>query len=32
MTCVAHSDNVEFWTADFGNDNRMGGGASVIPY
>jgi len=32
MTCVARSGNVEFWRADFGNDNRMEGGASVIPY
>jgi len=32
MTCMARSGNVEFWRADFGNDNRMEGGASVIPY
>jgi len=32
MTCVASSGNVEFWRADFGNDSRMEGGASVIPY
>ena len=32
MTCVARSGNVEFWRADFGNDTRMEGGASVIPY
>jgi len=32
MTCVARSGNVEFWRADFGNDIRMEGGASVIPY
>ena len=32
MTCVARSGNVEFWRADFGNDNRMEGRASVIPY
>jgi len=32
MTCVTRSGNVEFWRADFGNDTRMEGGASVIPY
>jgi len=32
MTCVARSGNVEFWWADFGDDDRMEGGASVIPY
>ena len=32
MTCVARSGNVEFWRTDFGNDTRMEGGASVIPY
>jgi len=32
MMCVARSGNVEFLRADFGNDNRMEGGASVIPY
>jgi len=32
MTCVARSGNVEFWRAYFGNDTRMEGGASVIPY
>ena len=32
MTCVARSGNVDFWRADFGNDTRMEGGASVIPY
>jgi len=32
MTCVARSGNVEFWRANFGNDTRMEGGASVIPY
>jgi len=32
MTCMARSGSVEFWRADFGNDTRMEGGASVIPY
>jgi len=29
--CVARSGNVEFWRADFGNDTRMEGEASVVP-
>jgi len=32
MTCVARSGNVEFQRADFGNDTRIEGGASVILY
>jgi len=32
MTCVDRSGNVEFWRADFGNNTRMEGGASVILY
>ena len=32
MKCVARSGIVKFWRADFGNDTRMEGGASVIPY
>jgi len=32
ITYLARTGNVEFWKADFSEDCRMGGGASVIPY